>query len=79
MPDLIIIGLEKNLNEVRAERARLFLEMPPYCENEHETSIIDLLTDMHHFAHQNHIDFESAFMMATGHFEEEITIDENIT
>ncbi len=79
MPELIIVGSEKNLNEVRAERARLFLEMPPYCEYEHEESIIDLLTDMRHFAHQNHIDFESAFMMATGHFEEEITVDEKTT
>ncbi len=79
MTEIIIVGSEKNLNEVRAERARLFLEMPPYCENEHETSIIDLLTDMRHFAHQNHIDFESAFMMSNGHFEEEITVDENVT
>ena len=79
MPIIFSVGAEKNLNEVRAERARFFLEMPPYCENEHETSIIDLLTDMRHFAHQNHIDFESAIMMATGHFEEEITVDENVT
>ena len=78
MPEIIIVGSDKNLNEVRAERARLFLELPPYCENEYETSIIDMLTDMRHFAHQNHIDFEGAFMMASGHFEEEITLDENV-
>ena len=67
-----------NSNETRSARADNAMEFcvrqqlnETYNPSSKDENLVDLLTDLMHFAASDNIDFESSVRMATNHFEEE--------